>query len=164
MTSEQKLDALHQAVNYAWDDAFDGWEWEESDKPGVFILGEPSDKHGFTFFLAGCEDAYGGWIWVEYNPESDMVGVYIKDRPIQPKFKEDIQTLFEKHAPFSMRVVFEENAVPVIMREEQVDPADFLNFFQDFRKAYDEYYPLFYMVSVSAKEWYDGFSIAGSDC
>ena len=73
MTNEQKLDALYQAVNRAWDDAFDGWEWEASDKSGVFILGEPSNENGFTFFLSGCEDVYGGWIWIEYEPEKDAV-------------------------------------------------------------------------------------------
>ena len=55
MTNEQKLDALYKAVNCAWDDAFNGWEWEASDKPGVFILGEPSNENGFTFFLAGSD-------------------------------------------------------------------------------------------------------------
>ena len=28
----------------------------------------------------------------------------------------------------------------------------------------NENYPLFYMFTVSAKEWYDGFAIKGSDC
>ena len=165
MTNEQKLDALYKAVNSAWDDAFDGWDWEESEeKPGVFILGEPSNENGFTFFLAGCEDTYGGWIWVEYMPEEDFVSIIIKDRPIQPKFKEDIKNLFEKYSPFDMRVVYEDNSTPLIMRDDKVAPADLLKFFKDFRKAYDEYYPLFYMVSVSAKKWYDGFNIVGSDC
>ena len=50
------------------------------------------------------------------------------------------------------------------MREDKIEPADLLKFFNDFRKAYDAYYPLFYMVSVSAKKWYDRFNIAGSDC
>ena len=63
-----------------------------------------------------------------------------------------------------MRVVYEDDATPIIMRDEKVEPADLLKFFNDFRKAYDEYYPLFYMVSVSAKKWYDGFNVAGSDC
>ena len=152
MTTEQKMDALYKAVNSAWDDAFDGWEWDESkDKPGVFVLGEPSNENGFTFFLAGCRDTYGGWIWIEYEREKDVVGVYIKDRPIQAKFKEDLQSLFEKHAPFGMKLSFEQGATPIISRKEKVEVKDLPKFFKDFREAYNEYYPLFYMVSVSAK-------------
>lgn len=165
MANEKKLDALYEAVNSAWDDAFEGWEWDESeDKPGMFILGEPSRENGFTFFLEGCEDIYGGWIWIEYDPEKDLVGVYIKNRPIQEKLKEGIDDLFKKYSPFDMCVVYEDSSTPIIMREEKVEPADFVKFFDDFRKAYDEYYPLFYMVTVSAKRWYDGFRITGADC
>ena len=165
MTNEQKLDALYKAVNSAWDDAFDGWEWDESeDKPGVYILGEPSNENGFAFFLAGCEDTYGGWIWIEYVPERDIVGLYIKDRPIQAKFKDDLKSLFEKHAPFEMKLAFERQTTPVLSRKEKVETKDLLKFFREFRKAYKEYYPVFYMVTVSAKEWYDGFSIEGSGC
>ena len=165
MTSEQKMDALYRVVNSAWDDAFDGWDWDEiEEKPGVFIIGEPTNENGFTFFLAGCRDTYGGWIWVEYEPEKDIVGIYIKDRPIQAKFKDDLKYLFEKHSPFNMKVSFERQTTPVVSRKEKVEPKDFLKFFKEFRKAYNEYYPLFYMVSVSAKGWYDGFCIEGSDC
>ena len=164
MTNEQKLETLYKAVNTAWDDAFDGWEWEESDKLGLFILGEPSNENGFTFFLAGCEDTYGGWIWIEYEPEKNIVGLYIKDRPIQTKFKDDLKALFAKHAPFDMKLTFERQTTPILSRKEKVETKDLLKFFREFRKAYKEYYPLVYMVSVSAKEWYDGFNIAGSDC
>ena len=114
--------------------------------------------------MAGCRDLYGGIIWVEYNPEDDIVGIYIKDRPIQPKFKEDVVHLFEKYAPFNMKVSFEGESTPIIFRKEKVEPQDFIKFFQDFRAAYDEYYPLFYMVTVSAIKWYDGFYIEGADC
>ena len=47
---------------------------------------------------------------------------------------------------------------------EKLEPKDFLQFFKDFRKAYDEFCPLFYMFTVSAKAWYDGFAIEGADC
>ena len=95
MTVEEKNEALYNAVNSAWNDSFDGWEEldKSEDNPNVFILGEKYPENGFIFYLAGCRDLYGGWIWVEYEPEKDLVGVYIKDRPIQPKFKEDLKSL-----------------------------------------------------------------------
>ena len=163
MTIEQKKEALYKALNAAWDGAFEGWEdFEESGK--ISILGVRTNDEGFTFYLAGCRDSYGGWIWIEYEAEKDIVGVYIKDRPIQAKFKDDLKSLFEKHSPFGMKVSYERKTTPVISRKEKVEPKDFVKFFREFRKAYNENYPLFYMFTVSAKEWYDGFSIEGADC
>lgn len=166
MTVEEKNEALYNAVNSAWNDSFDGWEELDKleDNTNVFILGEKYPENGFIFYLAGCRDLYGGWIWVEYEPEKDLVGVYIKDRPIQPKFKEDLKSLFEKHSPFNMKMSYEGKSTPVISRIEKVEPKDFVNFFGEFKKAYDEYYPLFYMFTVSAIKWYDGFDIVGCDC
>lgn len=162
---EQKKEALINAVIKAWDDPFCDWELEESeDNPNVLVLGTKTPKTGFVFFMAGCRDLYGGIIWVEYEPEEDLVGIYIKDRAVQPQFKEDIVNLFEKYAPFNMKVSFEGESTPIISRKEKVEPQDFVNFFEDFRAAYDKYYPLFYMVTVSAIKWYDGFYIAGADC
>ena len=63
-----------------------------------------------------------------------------------------------------MKVSYERKTTPVISRKEKVEPKDFVKFFREFRKAYNENYPLFYMFTVSAKEWYDGFSIEGADC
>ena len=165
MTAEAKKEALYKAVNTAWNGAFDGWEWlenEESGKP--LLLGEDTAENGFAFFLAGCRDAYGGWIWIEYEPEKDLVGIYIKDRPILAKFKDDLKALFEKHAPFGMQVKYERKTTPIIWRKEKVEPKDFLAFFRGFKQAYNENYPLFYMFTVSAKGWYDGFEIASADC
>lgn len=165
MTIEDKFNALYDAANKAWDGAFEGWEWYENDvESQKYVLGEKNKGSGFTFFLAGCRDTYGGWIWVEYDAKKDTVGLFIKDRPIQEKFKDDLKTLFEKYAPFNMQVKYERTSTPVLWREEKIEPKDFLQFFQDFRKAYDEFYPLFYMFSVSAKGWYDGFCIEGSGC
>lgn len=166
MTINEKNEALYNAVNSAWNNSFDGWEELEKSKenPDVFILGIKNQGEGFIFYLAGCRDTYGGWIWIEYEPEEDMVGVYIKDRPIQPKFKEDLKNLFEKHSPFNMKVSYEDESTPLISRKEKVEPKDFLKYFREFKKAYDEYYPLFYMFSVSAIRWYDGFYISGCDC
>ena len=165
MTIEEKKEALYEAVNSAWDGAFDGWEWEESeDNPNAFVLGEKTGGNGFAFFLMGCEDIFGGLIWVEYEPEKDMVGIYVKYTSIQAKFKEDLEALFEKYSPFNMTVSYKSDLTPVISRKEKVEPKDFTKFFKEFKKAYDEYYPLFYMFTVSAKEWYDGFCIEGSDC
>jgi hypothetical protein len=63
-----------------------------------------------------------------------------------------------------MAVTYNEQFTPVISRKENVLPTDFFRFFKEFRKAYDEYYPLFYMFAVAAENWYDGFYIEGSDC
>lgn len=165
MKVEQKLEALYSAVNKVWDDAYDGWEWEEDEKnPQKFVLGEKTNEYGFTFFLSGCEDAYGGWIWIEYEPENDLVGIYIKDRPIQSKFTEDLKALFDKYSPFGMRVSYESKTTPIISRIEKVEIKDLTNFFREFKREYKENYPLFYMFTVSAREWYDGFSVVGSDC
>lgn len=160
MTIEQKLDALYDAVNNAWDYAFDGWEWDESeDSPNRFVLGEKTNENGFTFFLAATEDSYGGWIWIEYEPETDIVEVFIKDKPIQEKFKEDLKNLFEKYSPFNMKVSYERNTTPILSRMAVVEPEEFFEFFNEFKKAYKDNYPLFYMFTVSAKEFYDGFGI-----
>ena len=165
MTIEQKKEALINAVSEAWDNPFYDWDLEASEgNPDVYVLGEKEYGKGFIFFMDGCRDIYGGVIWVEYEPEKDFVGIYIKDRPIQQKFKEDIIHLFEKHAPFNMKVSFENESTPIISRKEKVQPQDLVKFFKDFRVAYDEYYPLFYMVTVSAIKWYDGFHIDGADC
>ena len=165
MTIEEKNEALYNAVNSAWNDAFFEWDpLELEGEPNVFIMGEKNPEKGFIFYLAGCRDTYGGYIWVEYEPEKDMVGIYIKDRPIQSKFKEDLKTLFEKHSPFNMKVSYECESIPIISRKEKVEPKDFLQFFREFKKAYDEYYPLFYMFTVSAQQWYDGFYIDFCHC
>lgn len=171
MTIEEKKKALIDAINTAWEDGveqlylpwnatFPDWKLNESEEdPNVFILGRNILKNGVMFYLAGCHDTYSGWFWIEYEPEKDIVGIYTKDRPIKEKFKEDLKTLFEKHAPFNMSVTYTEDSRPVIFRKEKVMPEDFLEFFGAFKKAYDEYYPLFYMFTVSAEEWYDGFYI-----
>ena len=165
MTVEQKLDVLYNAVNKAWENAFDGWEWITDDSnPNKYILGDTTKENGFLFFLAGCLDTYGGWIWIEYEPQNDIVGIYIKNRPIQPELKEDLAILFEKHSPFNMKVMYEDISTPIISRVEKVQPKFLLNYFNEFRNAYDKFYPLFYMFSVSAIKWYDGFYIAGSGC
>lgn len=165
MTIEEKFDALYNAANKAWKGAFEGWEWyEDSVASKKYVLGEKNQGNGFAFFLAGCRDSYGGLFWVEYDAQKDTVGIFVKERPIQEKFKEDLKSLFEKYAPFQMQVKYERTSTPVLWRVEKVEPENFLQFFKDFRKAYDEFYPLFYMFTVSAKAWYDGFSIASSDC
>ena len=165
MTIKDKFDALYNAANKAWDGAFDGWEWDESNVESKrYVLGEKTNTNGFAFFTAGCRDIYGGLIWVEYDAKEDTLGIFVKDRPIQEKFMDDLKTLFEKYAPFNMQVKYERKSTPVLWRKEKVEPKYFLQFFKEFRKAYDEFYPLFYMFSVSAKGWYDGFYIEGSDC
>ena len=165
MTTEEKLDALYEAVNKAWDGVFEGLDWIETEEnSNRFMLGEDTTEHFFCFFLAGCRDTYGGWIWVEYAPEENKVGIYIKDRPIQPYLKDDLKNLFEKHAPFGMEVVYEKESTPIIRREETVLPENLEDFFAQFKAAYDAHYALFYMFSVSAIRWYDGFCIDCSDC
>lgn len=166
MTVERKKNMLRSALSEAWCSTFELIQWEESkDKPNVFVLdrkeGERSER---TCYLAGCHDICGGTISIEYNPTQDIVRLLIKDRPIQPKFKEDLLNLFDKYSPFGMKLSFDDELIPILSREEKVEPEDFLNFFNEFRKAYDEFYPLFYMITVSAVEWYDGFNIRSTYC
>lgn len=63
-----------------------------------------------------------------------------------------------------MKVSYERNTTPIISRKEKVETKDLLQFFKEFKTAYKENYPLFYMFTVSAKAWYDGFNIFGSGC
>lgn len=164
--NKQKLGALRQAVDTAWGGDVSGWDLEEAwDKPGMYTIGEKTNDNGdLILFLGSNENTHSGWIWIEYEPAKDLVGIYIKDRPIQEKFKEDIMALFEKHAPFGMKLSFEQQTTPVISKKERVEVENLPKFFMDFRKTYNEYYPLFYMVSVSAKEWNEGFFVLSSYC
>ena len=163
MECEKKLDCLYAAVNKAWNNAFDGWEWIEIEgKHNVFMLGE-SEPYDFAYFISANEEMYNGMIWIEYAPEKDMVGVYIKGEPIQTKFKEDFKSLFEKYSPFGMKVSYK-RSTPVFSRKEKVEPSGLYAFFNDFKKAYKQYYPLFYMFTVSEKDLYEGFYIDGMDC
>ena len=165
MTVEQKLDALYNAVNKAWDNAFYGWEWmkpESKSKP--YILGEKSSEYGFAFFLGGNEAVWGGLIWIEYAPQKDIVGIYIKNKPIKDYLTDDLKNLFEKHSPFNMSVSYQRKTTPIISRTEKVEPQNLLNYFREFRKAYKEYYPLFYMFDVSEKEFFDGICVTSGDC
>ena len=72
--------------------------------------------------------------------------------------------LVEKYAPFKMQLSFDKDLSPLLSRTEKVEPQNFSKFFEEFKKEYNENYPLFYMISVSAKEWYDGFSIRETYC
>ena len=166
MTIEQKKEALRNALIETLSSLFGVIEWEESkDEPNLFMLDrKETERAERTLYLAGCHDTYGGVISVKYEPEDDIVGIYIKDRPIQAKFKDDLLNLFDKYSPFGMKLSFDEKLTPILSREEKVEPKDFLSFLEEFRKAYDEYYPLFYMITVSAIEWYDGFRIASTYC
>lgn len=166
MTIEQKKEALHDALSETLCSVFNVIEWEESiDDPNLFILDrKESVRAERTMYLAGCRDAWGGTISFKYNPVDDIVGIYIKDRPIQAKFKDDLLSLFDKYSPFDMKLSFDKKMTPILSKEEKVEPKDFRNFLNEFRKAYDEYYPLFYMITVSAIEWYDGFDIGSTYC
>jgi hypothetical protein len=165
MTIEQKLDSLYNAVNKAWDDAFEGWEWDEpQNKSSPYVLGEKHPENGYAFFLGVNEYHWGGCIWIEYEPEKNIVGIYIKDRPIKDYLIDDLKNLFEKYSPFDMKVSFTRKTTPIISKKEKVEPENFLNFFKEFRTAYKEYYPLFYMFTFSAKELYDGYCVVSGDC
>ncbi len=165
MTVEQKLEALYEAVNEAWDNAFEGWEWSE---PFVewepYVLGEKYPENGFAFFLGGCEAFFNGLIWIEYKPEEDIVGICVEGRPIKDYLIEDLKNLFEKHSPFNMTVSYHSKTIPVISRKEKVEPENFLKFFKEFKDAYEEYYPLFMMFTVSERDFYDGTCVTSGDC
>ena len=170
MTNEQKKDVLRKALAETWDRMFEDFEWEESkDSPNSFMWGNKVREQGsypsyeYTFYLAGCTDLYGNTIDVEYNPEEDMISIYIKDRPIQAKFKDDIVAIFEKYSPFNMELSFGDNLIPTLTRREKVSPNGFSAFLGEFCKAYEEYNFLFYMITICATEWYDGFQIRASE-
>ncbi len=166
MTIEEKKEALRNALSEVLCSSFELIQWEESkDKPNVFVLDrKESTRQECTCYLAGCHDVFGGIISIEYNPKQDTVKFLIKDRPIQAKFKDDLLNLFDKHSPFGMKLSFDDKLTPILSREEKVEPQDFQVFLNEFRKAYDEYYPLFYMITVSATEWYDGFNVRTTHC
>lgn len=169
MTINEKKEALRDALSEVWENSVFNYEWikweASEESANAFVLsGKVSERERYTFYLAGCEDAWGGMIYVDYAPEEDLVGIYIKDRPIQAKFKDDLLNLFKKHSPFNMKLSFDDEMTPLLSRKEKVAPKDFQNFLGEFRKAYDEYYPLFYMISVSAVKWYDGFQIRSTHC
>ncbi len=97
-------------------------------------------------------------ISVEYSPTEDLIEIYLTHRPIKEKFKEDLVNLFAKHTPFNMDLSFDEKMTPIVSKKEKIEPTAFKDFLGEFRQAYNEYYPIFYMIAVCETEWYDGFS------
>ena len=165
MNSEQKKEALRNAASEELSSVYDLYKWKKvKGSENLFVLSGECGSEVRKAYLAGCEDAWGGEIYIDYNPTKDIVGIYIKDRPIQEKFKDDLIMLVEKHAPFKMQLSFDKDLSPLLSRTEKVEPQNFSEFFGEFRKEYDENFPLFYMISVSAKEWYDGFSVRETYC
>lgn len=160
LTRTEKSKELRKAAVEGLSCVYTEFVWKISKEvPNTFVLsGEIGGGVVRKAYLAGCHDVGGGEIYIDYNPDEDIVGINIKDRPIQEKFKEDLMMLIDKHSPFGMQLSFDDELAPILTRRERVEPRDFAKFFEDFRKAYEENYPLFYMISVSAKEWYDGFS------
>lgn len=165
MTIEQKKEALRNAASKELSSVYDLYKWKKvTGSENLFVLSGECGSEVRKAYLAGCEDAWGGEIFIDYNPAEDIVGIYIKDRPIQEKFKDDLMVLVEKYAPFKMQLSFDKDLSPLLSRTEKVEPQNFSKFFKEFKKEYDENFPLFYMISVSAKEWYDGFSIRETYC
>ena len=163
MTIEEKKQALHSAIDKAWGRTpFYGAKWHES-KPNLFVLGEKTFKTGCLLLTAMMIDIEctinSGIIWFEYEPEKDLVGIYIKEGSIQQKFKEDFKALFEKYAPFNMKMTYERKTTPIISRVEKVEPKGFVQYLKEFKKAYRENYPLFYMFTVGRKDWYESFDV-----
>lgn len=123
---------------------FKNFEWEESkNNPNSFMLGHKTRVLGpyysseYVFYLAGCVDLYGNTIDVEYIPEEGIISIYVKDLPIQAKFKDDIVAIFEKYSPFNMELSFDDNLIPTLTRRERVSPNDFSAFLGEFCKAYE---------------------------
>ena len=165
MTIEQKKEALRNAAAEGLSSIYELYRWKKvEDNEGVFVLSGECGSEVRKAYLAGCRDAWGGEIYIDYNPEEDLVGIYIKERPIHAKFKDDILSIFMKHSPFDMNLSFDEEMTPILSRKSKVEPKDFLEYLKEFRRAYDEYYPLFYMISVCAVKWYDGFHIGATYC
>lgn len=164
MTIEQKKQALSNALAETWDRMFRSFEWKASkEKPNSFTWKNKIGPYEYTFYLVGCTDLYGNTIDIEYNPEEDVITIYVKDRPIQARFKDDIVAIFEKYSPFNMELSFDDDLVPTLSRKEKVYPSDFSTFLGEFCKAYEEFNFLFYMITICATEWYDGFEIRASE-
>lgn len=161
MTNEEKQKVLYADINESWDNAFDGWLWFEAEgNPNRFILGENHPELTGLAFFVGMNDWWpSGTIWIEYEPEKDAVEIIMEGRPIEEQFIGDFKALFEKYSPFGMEVTFKE-AIPVISKKATVEPTNFLEFFDDFKEAYEEYYPLFYMFSA---EFFEGFHVKGEN-
>jgi len=162
MTNEEKLNALLDSTNIAWDYAFDGWDWFEM-SPNRFLLGENDEEKEFAFFVGVNEEVNNGLFWIEYEPETDQVEVYIKPNSVVDEFKDDFKALFEKYSPFNMKVSFDKDSTPLFSRKEKVKPENFDSFFTEFKNEYQKNYPLFYMFTVSEKQWNDRFYIDGMD-
>lgn len=158
---------LHNAINIGWNGTgyfFGGAKRIEGTER--ITIGEdqsrcdnPGASGTYIYFLAGNRDYWGGWIWIEYDPLNDTVGIYIKDRQVLPQYRDDVKQLFDKHSPFNLKLEFDENNVPLMSRVEKVAIENLASFFADFKKAYDEHSALFYMVSIIAKDCYDGFAV-----
>lgn len=164
MTNENKKRALLKALGETWDKMLSGWKWKPSrENPNLFVLDGNEGPYIFTPYLAGCIDAWDSELKIEYTPEDDLIGICLKYRPIKAKFKEDLASIFEKYSPFQMALTFDDKLTPIISRKAKVSPDDFQTFLDEFRRVYDENYPLFYMMTVSAIEWYDGFNVRCSE-
>lgn len=164
MTINEKKEALCKAVAETWGRMFADFDWEKvKEKPNTFSWGKSIGPYNYTYYLAGCRDLWGSTIDLEYNPEEDIIGIYVKDRPIQEKFKGDIENLWRKYSPFDMELSFDDELAPTLSKKEKVAPNEFTEFLDGFSKAYDEYNFLFYMITICATEWYDGFHIAASE-
>ena len=164
MTNEEKKEVLRKAISEIWSRMFGDFKWEASkENPDSFTWEKKIGPYEYTYYLAGCRDLWGNTIDLEYNPEEDIVGIYVKDRPIQEKFKDDIESLWRKYSPFDMELSFDDELAPTLSRKEKVEPNEFAEFLNGFRKAYDEYNFLFYMITICATEWYDGFYITASE-
>ena len=159
MTIEQKKEALLNALGESWDKMFRDFKWKASENnANLFELSGELGPYNPIPYLAGCVDANSSKICVEYNPKEDRIGIYLKYRPIDSKFQGDLENIFNKYTPFDMKLSFEENLTPTISREERVEPTEFAAFLDNFRKAYNEYFAIFYMVTVCETELYDGFA------
>ena len=165
LTNREKMKALKTSASENVCIVYDYYVWKRTETDSnTFLLSGDLGSEVRKSHLAGCHDVWGGEIFIDYNPEEDLVGIYVKDRPIQEKFKDDLLALVDKHAPFKMQLSFDSDLTPLLSRKEKVEPQDFAEFFKEFCAAYEENYPLFYMITVSAKKWYDGFATRSSDC
>ena len=135
MTIEQKKEALRNAASKELSSVYDLYKWKKvTGSENLFVLSGECGSEVRKAYLAGCEDAWGGEIFIDYNPEEDIVGIYIKDRPIQEKFKDDLMVLVEKYAPFKMQLSFDKDLSPLLSRTEKVEPQNFSRFFEEFKK------------------------------
>ena len=77
MTIEQKKEALRNAASKELSSVYDLYKWKKvkgSEK--LFVLSGECGSEVRKAYLAGCEDAWGGEIFIDYNQFYTLFGCF----------------------------------------------------------------------------------------